>query len=353
MDAPLKLPHKYPSPTHDVIVVLEEVHLSIDGTIDTGSRTNELISYHRISKPDEVRDRIQCASIVVATQSFITPESLGEAPYLRCIITPTAGINHVDLNECRRRGIRVAKCEGLTSLAVPDHALSLYFAARRKTVLLHNDIRAVDADGTNSWKRQHSLAFKMQTANGHPPCSIDEEIAGIIGYGFIGKRLSELCQRLGMTVIVSERKGASSIREADNSVTRKLFDEVIGQATVLFICCPSSPDTEGMIAKAELDRMRPEVVLVNVSRGNVMNTAATIEALRSHRISGAAVDVFDSEPASTVRDSAFLNPDTRDLNLTFSPHVGYFSTKTIATVKTMVKTHIKDYASGDFGAFVV
>lgn len=77
----LKVPKQLPSPTHEVIVVLEEVHLAVDH-VDTTPRSHEIISYHRISKASEIRCCIQYASIIIATQSLITAESLGEAPYL-------------------------------------------------------------------------------------------------------------------------------------------------------------------------------------------------------------------------------------------------------------------------------
>ncbi|KAI1420316.1 D-isomer specific 2-hydroxyacid dehydrogenase [Xylaria sp. FL1777] len=352
MDA-LRAPKHLPSLTHEVIVVLEEVHLIVDH-IDTNPRSHEIISYHCISKADEICCRIQCASIVIATQAFITAESLGEAPYLKCVITPTAGTNHIDLDECKRRGIRVAKCAGSTSPAVAEHALSLYFAARRKTVLLHNDIRTVDEHGENSWKRQRSIAFKMQTANEHPPCSIEEEIVGIIGHGHIGKRLGAFCKGLGMKVLIAERKGDVPTRNTvEEMMERTPFDEVIRTATVLFVSCTSNGDTRNMINTAELSAMRPEMIIVNVSRGNVVNTREVIKALREQRISGAATDVFDQEPASAEEDSAFLAGNTKNLNLTFSPHVGYFSTKTVVTMKALVREQIKNFVNGDFTKFEV
>ncbi|KAI1445662.1 D-isomer specific 2-hydroxyacid dehydrogenase [Annulohypoxylon stygium] len=341
----LKTPERMPSSTHEVIVVLEETHLAIDN-VDTVPQSHELISYFSITRADEVRERIQCASIVVATQAFITAESLGEAPYLKCVITPTAGTNHIDIDECRRRGIHVAKCPGSTSLAVPEHALSLYFAARRKTVLLQNEIRTVDENGKNSWKRHGSIAFKMQTANAHAPPSLEQEVVGIIGFGHIGKRLELLCKALGMKVLIAERKGRDQVRES-----RVRFDQVIRSATVLFICCSFSEEDRNMVDTHELSVMPPEAVIVNVSRGGVMNTAAVIQALREKRISGVAVDVFDREPASSEDDSAFLVAGTTDLNLTLSPHVGYFSTKTVLTMLSMVKAHIKNYVLGDYAKF--
>ncbi|KAH9998198.1 D-isomer specific 2-hydroxyacid dehydrogenase [Xylariaceae sp. FL0662B] len=345
----LRLPERLPSSTHEVVVLLEEVHMTIED-LDAAPRSHELISYHRVTKSDDVRERIQCASIVIAAQSYITAESLGEAPYLKCVITPTAGTNHIDVDECRRRGIKVAKCAGSTSPAVADHAISLYFAARRKTVMFHNDIRTVDQDGKNSWKRQGSIAFKMQTANGHAPYSVEQEVAGIIGHGNIGKRLEGFCRALGMEVLVSERKTGNQPRRSSDD-PRVPFDQVIRSATVLFICCTLNEESRNMIDTPELGVMQPEAIIINVSRGGVMNTAAIIRALREKRISGAAVDVYDQEPASTEEDSAFLAQDTTDLNLTFSPHVGYFSTKTVLTMKAMVKEHIRNFISGNYANF--
>ncbi|KAH9908390.1 D-isomer specific 2-hydroxyacid dehydrogenase [Xylariomycetidae sp. FL2044] len=361
VDTPKK-PKQVPSSAHQVIVLLEAVHLTIED-IDTTPCTHELISYHRVTRAVEIRERIQCASIVIAIQSFITDESLGEAPYLKLVITPTVGTNHIDMAECRRRGIKVTKCPGSTSAAVPEHALSLYFAARRKTVTLHNDIRTLDDDGKNSWTKHGSVAFKMQTANIHAPISLEQEVVGIIGYGTIGKRLEALCKGLEMKVLISERKaGASPTRrepEDPNGSSvgpaphRVPFDEVIRCATVLFLCSTFTEEARHMIDGPELAAMRPEAVIINVSRGGVLNAGAVVRALRGGQISGAAVDVYDREPAGTAEDSAFLAEDTRDMNLTFSPHVGYFSMKTVLTMKAMVKEHIKNFVGGKYDGFVV
>ncbi|KAK9413613.1 putative D-isomer specific 2-hydroxyacid dehydrogenase NAD-binding domain-containing protein [Seiridium unicorne] len=355
----LKLPKHLPSLTHEVVVLLEGVHMTIEH-VDTAPHSHELISYHRITKADEIRERIQCASIIIATQCLITADSLGDAPHLKCVITPTAGTNHIDLEECRRRGVKVAKCQGSTSPAAAEHALSMleYFAARRKTVMLHNDIRTLDVNCKNSWKRQGSIAYKMQTANEHAPYSLGQEVVGIIGYGNIGKRLEVLCKGLGMQVLISERKGASEVRKISNPETGRLysrvpFGEVISSATVIVLCSTFTEQLRNLIDASELNAMRPEAIIINVSRGGIMNSAAVIQAMREKRISGASIDVFDHEPASTADDSPFLAEDTKDLNLTFSPHAGYFSTKTVLTMKSMVKEHIQNFISGDYANFDV
>jgi len=160
-----------------------------------------------------------------------------------------------------------------------------------------------------------------------------------------------------MRVLILERKGITAAQQSssgntdDSFVSRVPFQEAIRKSTVLFISCTFNESMRNMIDTPELDGMRPEMIIINVSRGGVMRTSAVVQALREKRISGAAVDVFDQEPASTAKDSAFLADDTRDLNLTFSPHVGYFSTKTMSTMKSMVKQKIKDYVSGDWSDF--
>ncbi|KAI0484982.1 hypothetical protein GGR56DRAFT_669483 [Xylariaceae sp. FL0804] len=362
-DDSLKSPKQLPSSTHEVIVVLQSLHLPLDG-IDTTPRTHELIAYSNVDAYDEVRERIQCASIVVAIQSHINRHTLGRAPYL-------AGTEHIDVDECRRRGIRVGSCPGSTSPAVAEHAIGLYFAARRKTVMLHNEMRTKGEDGLNRWKRDGTIAPMMQTANARPPCSLGEEVVGIIGYGNIGRRLEELCLALGMRVLIAERKGsASSVvtrttgapaapAPAPPRPGRTPFDEVVRTATVLFLACAYHRGLRGMVGAAELGAMRPEAVVVNVARAGVLDAAAAVAALRARRISGVAVDVFDHEPASGAADSAFLaaeedeekgeDEDVRHLNIILSPHVGYFSTGTLLTMKAMARDRIREFVGGDFG----
>lgn len=163
-----------------------------------------------------------------------------------------------------------------------------------------------------------------------------------------------------MHVLISERKGALETRKMDSSsnsggtesvVSRTPFDQVIRTATVLVLCCTFTESSRHLIDAAELSVMRPEAILINVSRGGILNNAAVVGALREGRISGLAVDVFDSEPASSAEDSALLAAEARALNIVLSPHVGYFSTKTVLTMKAMVRDHIKSFVEGDYSKF--
>lgn len=239
----------------------------------------------------------------------------------------------------------------------------------------------------------------MQTANKQPPPSIEEEVVGIIGHGNIGtfrvtylssyqstiylphfpclfacyhniyqnshmtpqgKRLETFCKALGMTVLIASRKGAPAIptqqqQQQDTKTTphRTPFTEVLRKSTILFLTCVSNASTKNLLGATELHTLRPEAVIINVARGNVLDTEAAVQALREQRISGVAVDVYDREPASGAEDSLFLAPETETegLNLTFSPHVGYFSTKTVEVMKRMVRGRVREFVRGEFGTF--
>lgn len=171
-----------------------------------------------------------------------------------------------------------------------------------------------------------------------------------------GKRLETFCNALGMKVLISDRKNGPVIRHDTNNredkpAVRTPFEEVIRSAIVLFLSCTFDEGSCNMIDAPELSAMRPEMIIINVSRGGAMRTSAVVQALQEKRISGAGVDAYDQEPASTEDDSRFLAENTKDLNLTFSPHTGYFSTKTILTMKSMVQDHISHFISGDFTRF--
>ncbi|CAJ2508905.1 Uu.00g139310.m01.CDS01 [Anthostomella pinea] len=310
----IKFPKQLPSATHEVVVLLAPVHLNLKD-IDSDPRSHELISYHNLSKSDEIRERVQHASIITTTTAHINAESLGQAPRLKRVITPTAGINHIDQDECHRD----------------------YFAARRKTVTLHNVVRDTDEHGDNQWKKNGCVAHQMQMADNLPPLPLNQDVAGIIGYGNIGTRLATLCGALGMKVLISGRKGntasqgdpdseddtdsqgdndTSSTESEDTTVLRIPFDRVIKSATVLFISCVLNRETHHLIDTQQLDAMR-KAIIINVARGGVLNAKA-----------------------------AFLGEDTKDLNLTLSPYVAYNSQQSVLTMKRVVKDHIKDYVSG-------
>src|SRR5260370_2791404 len=135
---------------------------------------------------------------------------------------------------------------------------------------------------------EHSKQFCLLTHELH---DIKGSTLGIIGWGSIGKGMGRVGQSLGMGVLISEHKNAATMREG-----RTLFVETLRQSDVVTLHCPLTDETRDMIGRAELERMKPNALLINTARGALVDDAALIDALRNGLIAGAGIDVLREEP---------------------------------------------------------
>lgn len=187
----------------------------------------------------------------------------------------------------------------------------------------------------------------------------------MVGYGAVGKLIARLCRALGMKVLISQRKGdaaATSTKTLTNGYqegvegagqggepARVPFAEVLTQATVLFLALPLTPQSTGLISSPELAQMRPDAVVVNVSRGGIADEAAVVSALRSRALFGYGTDVFAREPAGGSDDSPLLGEGARGLNLTLTGHLAWFSGTTMSNQVRRVKENLRAFLDGEVG----
>ncbi|KAM0284134.1 hypothetical protein ACHAQH_002122 [Verticillium albo-atrum] len=299
-------PKKLPDDTHHVIVKLEAIHVNAP-EIDTSPYTHETIEYEYTAPTsyDLVAARIHEASIFITTTVPVNAKTLGEAPHLKCIITETTGTNHIDLDECRRRGVTVFYSPDATMEAVSEHALAMYFTLRRRLLVLTNAMSTYTPSTPNAWKTNGSMSGLLRDSEGRPPHTCHTETVGILGYGPIGRRIETLCKALGMPTLVAARKNQTlPVPEG-----RTPFPDVLRAATVIFIVVPHTPDTANFIAAPELSTMRPDAVLINVGRGGTVDETALLAAVKEGRIYGAATDVYATEPAGSGADSVLLGKE--------------------------------------------
>jgi phosphoglycerate dehydrogenase-like enzyme len=143
-----------------------------------------------------------------------------------------------------------------------------------------------------------------------------------------------------MRITVAERKDATYIREG-----RVSFEDAIRNTTVVVIILPRTEETVGLIGETELRQMSQSAVLVNVSRGGIVDEAAVVAALRTRQIAGAAFDVFLQEPADST-SSPLLAADAGSLNLLATPHCAWLANSTIETLQRMVREGIEGWCAG-------
>jgi lactate dehydrogenase-like 2-hydroxyacid dehydrogenase len=336
---------------HHTIVALEGIHIPIPHFDIPENHTATQIVHHSTSIA-ELPSRVKDATIIVNTTRPITAAILDPAvtPNLQLIAQLATGTDNIDLEACKKRGIRVCNTPSSNTATVAEHAVALYFATRRSIPILHARTRKGD------WKATSSITPSMRDGDGNPPLTCQEEICGIVGYGSIGKRVAELMKGLGMRVVISGRKNAAvnGIREdGDGDIvdvgnlenpTRSSFESVIRHATVLVVTCPLTPETRNLVSTRELGLMKRSAVLINVARGGIVDEAALADALQNKVIAGAAADVFLLEP-SGPEDSPLLRLG-EDVRFIATSHTAWFSQLTMTNIQRMIKEDVEAFLAG-------
>ena len=237
-----------------------------------------------------------------------TTADIEAGPNLEVIATYGSGAEHIDVAAATARGIAVVNAAGAQSTAVAEHAIGLMLAFAKRI-----------AWGDRVMHREQRFPRRAElTGDGWPgwPTQLRDKTVGIVGLGFIGRDLAEKCRlAFDMTVLaVSPR--ADPDEAARQRVELVELDALLERSDYVVLLVPLTAQTTGMIGRAQLDRMKPGSVLVNLSRGPTVDTDALLDALRHGPIAGAALDVFDPEPL----------PDGHPLysfdNAVLTPHIG-------------------------------
>ncbi|EHA18220.1 hypothetical protein ASPNIDRAFT_207936 [Aspergillus niger ATCC 1015] len=312
------------SPTDHHIVALQGDFIRIP-KFELPAPYTHTTKVYGLTSLSELHERIHDASILVLSALRIDAEALSPevTPYLKLIVIVAAGSDCVDLEACRKRGITVSNCPAANTEAVSEHAIGLYFSVRRRVLRAHTLTRA------GEWTRKKTLVFDCVNHDGTQPLTCQEEVAGIIGNGAVA---------LG---------DGSTPTHAGDGEERVSFAEVIKRSTVIFIAVPLAPSTRNLLSATEFEAMSPHAVLVNVSRGGVVDEVALVRALQENRITGAATDVFEKEPAGP-ENCALLGEGTEDLNLVLTPHIAWATQKTLINYERKLKETVEKWMVGEF-----
>jgi phosphoglycerate dehydrogenase-like enzyme len=203
------------------------------------------------------------------------------APRLRLVQLLTAGYDDVDLAAARRVGVPVANNGGANAISVSEHALMLMLTVARRVIWQHASVSAGRWRGNGPSPRMYELFGKT---------------LGIVGLGTIGKKVARLAQAFRMRVEYYDIARLSEDAEDALGVRFRLLNELLANADVVSLHVPLNESTRGMIGEGELGRMKPSALLINTSRGPVVDAAALYQALSTGKLFGAGLDVFDPEP---------------------------------------------------------
>ena len=257
------------------------------------------------------------AGAIVSTDPF-TADVLRDSPGLQVIARVGVGIDSIDVDAATAMGVAITTTPGANEETVADHAVAMMLALLRR--IPENDAGVRRGE----WNR----------TGPHTPRLLSGTTVGLIGYGHIGRLVAGRLEGFGVELLVADPAlaGSASPRAVE-------LDDLLARADVVSLHVPLIPATQHLIDKRAFGLMQPHAVLVNTSRGGVVDESALADALRDGVISGAALDVFELEPPG---DSPLLTLP----NVVVSPHVGGLSTKSVDAMLRLATTSVIDVLQG-------
>ena len=228
-------------------------------------------------RPEELRALIVDAEAVVASTEPYDQATLDAAPKLELIARTGVGMDSVDLDACRARGVQVAWTPDAPSDAVAELTVGLAVSLARHVGVADRALRA------GGWDRRTGWLLKARTV-------------GILGFGRIGRRVARLLQPFGCRLLATDIDPEVAPAARELGVELCALPKLLARADLVTVHVPATAATRGLFDAAWLGAMRQGALLINTARGEVVDEAALLEALDAGRLGGAALDVFQHEP---------------------------------------------------------
>lgn len=279
-----------------------------------------------VRTPDELTQLAAgCAAAIVSTDPF-TAEVLRALPDLRTIARVGVGFDSIDRVVADELGIAISITPGMNAETVADHTLALILAAVRKIPQQDNSVKA------GRWERVGPLT----------PGELPGKTVGLVGAGIIGRAVARRLAGFGVNLCFFD----ALVDVLDGAEKVDSFEELLGRSDIVSLHVPLIEQTSHLIDAAAIARMKPTAILVNTSRGPVVDQKALFEALREGRLGGAALDVFETEPpgADVLRDVP---------NLVCAAHMGGISHESIARMTASATQSVINVLAGGLPDTVV
>lgn len=285
-----------------------------------------------LAKTDMISRAKDAHAIISFLSDKIDKEVLAACPNLKIISNYAVGVDNVDLSAAAERGVIVTNTPDVLTEAVAEHTIALMLAAGR---------RVVEAD-----RFMRAGRYKMWEADLFLGKQFKGSVLGILGCGRIGTRVAEIASLgFGMEIIYYD---ARRNPEIEKHLGAKFVDQadLVGQADVLSIHVPLTESTRHLVDAAKFSQMKPDAILVNTSRGSIIDEAALVEALRNKTIAAAGLDVFENEPN--------MAPGLAELdNVVVTPHIASATVTARDDMARLAAQAVLDVAAGRTPAHVI
>ena len=269
--------------------------------------------------PEELKEVIdQYDGILIRSATKLTSDILADCKNLRVIGRAGVGVDNVDLDQATKNKILVMNTPLGNLEATAELSVGLMFS------LMRNIHLANDSTHQGKWEKPKFIGTELKG-----------KTLGIVGYGNIGQRVAEICSTIGMNIITNS-KSASDEDLSRFNANKVSTEQLIKEADIVSIHTKLNDETKYMFNKETLSTMKPTSVIINCARGGLINEADLKDALNNEVIAGAAIDVYENEPAT---DNVMFGAK----NLLLTPHLGASSKEAQSNVAIDVANQVADF----------
>lgn len=297
-----------------------------DLSYDCLNQFGEVTVYGRTDSEEEAVARIGDAEIVLINKVPVTESLLAACPGIRLICVQATGYNVVDCAACARRNIPVTNVPTYGTAAVAQFTMALLLELCHQVGLHNQDVHR------GGWTENGSFTYWLT-----PQMELAGKTMGIIGFGRIGQAVGKLARAFGMEVLAYNRSRCEAGEQIGTYVD---LDTLLAKSDVVSLHCPLFPETTGIINARSIARMKDGAILLNTSRGPLVEEAALAQALNTGKLRGAAVDVVSQEPIVEG------NPLLACKNCIITPHMAWAPVESRQRLLDTVVENIRAFLDG-------
>jgi len=297
----------------------DAIRARIGNLLDEGGHGLFVCDTRGMSDADLIK-LIKDADILLLSNRPLSGNVINACPKLKLICVAFTGIDHVDQEACKQRGIVLHNAAGYAVHAVSELAIGLMIALLRRIISADAKTRS---GGTNESLVGHELFGKT---------------LGVVGCGHIGLQVARLANAFGCHVLGFD---PHVVKMDGVAIEQVELDELLSRSDIVTLHLPLIPETHGFIGRAQFAKLKPSSILINTARGPIVEQAALVEALTRKRLAGAGLDVFDLEPPLPANHPILAAP-----NAVLTPHIGFETAEAIAAKAGIALEHLEDFLRG-------
>ena len=305
------------------LVIIEPLGVAKEKLLNLATATLgnqvEIIYYDtRVTDTVELIQRGKDADIIAVSNLPLNSEVIEGCPNLKMLAVAFTGVDHIAVDTCKAKGITICNCSGYSNAAVSDLVFGMIIALYRNMVSCNEVVR-------QSGTKDGLIGFELEGKK-----------FGIIGTGAIGLRTANIAKAFGCEVYAYSR----TVKE-DTGLIYTDLDTLLQTCDIISLHVPLNAHTKHLINAQKLALMKPNAILINTARGPVVDSQALADALNSHQIAGAGIDVFEMEPP-VPSDHPLLH----SINMIVTPHVAFATKEALEKRAVIVFNNILNYLNG-------